>query len=169
MSPYTLLCRRVQEREVREACEVLQLLEDSAAQDAPPSAPTDATLSEDDESYDGEVSLSSDGLNSEGDDDVVTNRTEEAVEAADATGAKGPLKGPLITLRQIQEALCLLCEEPDGGGCPPIWQHEDGRHSVAGGSMDPYHIATLVWRQLLGKQQAEVFFLFVYDLLWLIT
>lgn len=69
----------------------------------------------------------------------------------------GPLRSAsAVTLRQVQDALCALCEEPPGPGAAPLWRHEDGRHCVAGGSTDPFHLAALVWAQLLGKEEAQV-------------
>ena len=99
------------------------------------------------------MSLSSDGLGN-GEDEFVESSSRADGAATDAKMTEAT--GSQISLRQVQEALCLLCEEPDDGAYPPLWQHEDGRYSVAGGSIDPYHIATLVWGRLLGKQQAEV-------------
>jgi hypothetical protein len=72
-------------------------------------------------------------------------------------GALGP--GPdrarpnphAITLRHVQEAMCLLCEE--GGQRQPLWRHEDGKSGVSGGAADPYAIAALVWAQLLLRQK----------------
>ena len=54
-----------------------------------------------------------------------------------------------FTLQHVEEAMCLLCEDTDRRGS--LWRHEDGRHCVAGGSSDPYHLASLIWSQLLGE------------------
>lgn len=111
-----------------------------------PSAPGAlAGIPEEAEEFDGEVSLSS----SEGGADGHLGMADTLRWGRPASVSSG--LG--VTLQHVQEALCLLCDESGG---PPLWRHEDGRHCVAGGSKDPYHIASLVWAQLVGKGSTQV-------------